>query len=254
MNSISVGYRDTETFLGVDYRFPQAIFTHPSYNNESFDNAFAIVQLVNSSTNEFVKLNTNPHKPGIAAPVTALGAGGGGMSSNVLQQVQLVAMQTSECEATRNRAGFPIVVSNSTLCASGGELDVNGGFCEDDWGGPLILQEGNNNTPSVGEQVQVGVISWTLGCASGAPGVFSRVSDAYDWIRSTLCAHSVAPPAYLACATGLDVNNSQALPIPAHNAPTSPISFQYEIGADGYFYENGRSVNVIGCSSWFRLL
>lgn len=48
--------------------------------------------------------------------------------------------------------------------------------CQGDSGGPLFL--GN---------VQYGVVSWGIGCASGiTPGVYADVSSAYNWIQSIL--------------------------------------------------------------------
>jgi hypothetical protein len=46
--------------------------------------------------------------------------------------------------------------------------------------------------------VQVGVISWGRGCAI-YPGVYSRVSAGYDWIREQVCFQSKNPPLYLQC-------------------------------------------------------
>lgn len=48
--------------------------------------------------------------------------------------------------------------------------------CNGDSGGPLFL--GN---------VQYGIVSWGIGCASGTtPGVYADVSSAYNWIQSIL--------------------------------------------------------------------
>lgn len=46
--------------------------------------------------------------------------------------------------------------------------------------------------------VLVGVVSWGRGCAV-YPGVYSRVSEGYDWIRLEVCSKSVDPPYYLDC-------------------------------------------------------
>ena len=58
-------------------------------------------------------------------------------------------------------------------------------------GGPLIL-------PGINPEgdVQVGVVSWGIGCAF-LPGVFSRVSSSYDWIQEMVCEYSNDPPGSL---------------------------------------------------------
>lgn len=55
-------------------------------------------------------------------------------------------------------------------------------------GGPLIVP---GDAPEA--DVQVGVVSWGIGCAF-LPGVFSRVSSSYDWIKETVCDSSNDPP------------------------------------------------------------
>mmetsp|Transcript_29935 Transcript_29935/g.64122 ORF Transcript_29935/g.64122 Transcript_29935/m.64122 type:complete len:109 (+) Transcript_29935:922-1248(+) len=66
--------------------------------------------------------------------------------------------------------------------------------CYGDSGGPLVIP-GNDAT----EDVQIGVVSWGIGCSGDYPGVFSRVSTAYDWIREQVCKESIDPPASFSC-------------------------------------------------------
>lgn len=46
--------------------------------------------------------------------------------------------------------------------------------------------------------VLVGLVSWGRGCAL-YPGVYSRISSGYGWIRSEVCYRSVNPPSYMGC-------------------------------------------------------
>lgn len=67
--------------------------------------------------------------------------------------------------------------------------------CQRDSGGPELIKGSNAE-----EDVQVGVISWGLGCATNIfPGVSARISTAYDWIRIEVCERSTAPPSDFEC-------------------------------------------------------
>ena len=65
-----------------------------------------------------------------------------------------------------------------------------------DSGGPLVATKN-------GVDVQVGVVSWGIGCGNeDFPGVYSRVSSAYVWIRNEVCDTSKNPPASFNCGGG----------------------------------------------------
>ena len=71
------------------------------------------------------------------------------------------------------------------LCAGNGGTDA----CQGDSGGPLVLRTASG-------PVQVGVVSWGLGCARPEnPGVYMRVSAYADWIGGiTGLSPPAAPP------------------------------------------------------------
>jgi len=86
-------------------------------------------------------------------------------------------------------------LQNAALCSSvlGSDFTGNmlcggvkqGGLdaCQGDSGGPLVTSSGTSNNSA---QVQIGIVSWVLGCAlAGKPGVYTRISRYLDWIRQT---------------------------------------------------------------------
>ena len=90
------------------------------------------------------------------------------------------------------------------LCAAGTTLDgKTTDACYGDSGGPLLTTDDAN-----GETVVVGVTSWGHGCArDNAPGVYARVSTAYDWIQETVCDMSDYAGSLELC-TGVVPNNN----------------------------------------------
>lgn len=54
------------------------------------------------------------------------------------------------------------------------------------------------------------------------PGVYARVSEEYDWIKSNVCNLSVNPPAYFGCGGNGPVDPSPTPPPPTPSPPTPP--------------------------------
>ena len=85
-------------------------------------------------------------------------------------------------------------IGPSMLCAKGRGT----GACDGDSGGPLIIK---GETPS--DDIVVGVVSFGADCANDVfPGVYARVSDQYEWIRTTACKMTDYPTTEL-CPTDI---------------------------------------------------
>lgn len=84
------------------------------------------------------------------------------------------------------------LITKSMICADDFQTLADNPWleCWGDSGGPLILHSGEYRDGPWGNQssdVQVGVISWGLGCARpGYPGVYSNIAHMYDWIVDTV--------------------------------------------------------------------
>lgn len=66
-----------------------------------------------------------------------------------------------------------LISAETHICAGVGDADS----CTGDSGGPLVFR------PEEGPPVQIGIVSWGLGCARrDAPGIYARVAHYKDWI------------------------------------------------------------------------
>ena len=175
---------------------------HPGYDPVLTDNDFMLVFLETpvSGDVDFVKLYSDSTGPEIDAPATVMGWGDIDIAddvstmSNVLLEVEVNVISNEECEASEGIVGgwqesYNGQISDNMLCAR----DSGEDSCQGDSGGPLVLKGSD-------EHVQIGVVSWGVGCAhENFPGVYARVSSAYQWIRETVCRRSSFPPAEFDC-------------------------------------------------------
>lgn len=76
-------------------------------------------------------------------------------------------MNNADCRARHNADNARRVFDN-TICSLAGHGQ---GTCGGDSGGPLV---------SNGQLI--GIVSWRVGCASGAPDVYARISSHRAWI------------------------------------------------------------------------
>ena len=169
------------------------IFIHPLYNEETYDNDIALVELVSSVdlpgiqiaeqavTNQYSMENSEAIVAGWGGRVGyAPGEGPTSDFPDILHKVDLRLTTNAECRAilgdSFNSPADTIDVSDVMICAS--FADGGKGSCQGDSGGPLVINTGT------GVQ-QVGIVSWGYGCAEeGFPGVFTRVSEFKNWITA----------------------------------------------------------------------
>jgi len=153
--------------------------SHPNYNSNNQDHDIAIIQLSQpvqfSDSVAPVCLPPSSSTSYDGATATATGWGtlsSGGSQPSILQEVDLTVLTKAQC--IQPAAVYSSnQISNSMVCASGPGKDS----CQGDSGGPLVSERG-------GSFDLVGVVSWGYGCAqSGAPGVYSRVTDQLDWVN-----------------------------------------------------------------------
>ncbi|XP_034237241.1 serine proteinase stubble-like [Thrips palmi] len=92
----------------------------------------------------------------------------------VLQEVNIPVWTNAECRQKYGNAA-PGGIVDTFLCAGQASRDS----CSGDSGGPLMVNDGR--------WVQVGIVSWGIGCGKGQyPGVYSRVTSFMPWIQKNL--------------------------------------------------------------------
>jgi len=168
---------------------------HQHYNASTIHNDFMVMKLDRAVDLPPVKLNTNANRPADGDFVTVVGLGSTRgrrdtvfstlqeddseieVRNIVLQKVDITIIPQDECNGNTMYNG--LIKEDQMLCAG----DRQGGkdACFGDSGAPLIQLEN-------GEYKQVGVVSFGAGCARpDRPGVYARVSSAYDWIQEQIC-------------------------------------------------------------------
>ena len=116
-------------------------------------------------------------------------------------------------------------VSNDMMCAiSWDGIDA----CQGDSGGGLIRLGSATNGK---DDLMLGITSWGVTCGdSNFPGVYSRVSKHYDWIRDNVCELSDKPPQYMNCPSK---------PYPPGNLYSAPVDITITIKFDEFRGESG---------------
>ncbi len=207
------------------------IVVHPRYDSSSYRYDFMLIQLnapMTADNSPPVRLNSDSSMPSEGTDLLVLGWGTTDNSDpsnlifpSVLQQGSLKYITNDECESTviTNKKLYEGEVYSEMMCARSSQgVDA----CSGDSGGPLII-EGS----AEGDDLLVGLVSWGRGCAI-YPGVYSRISSGYDWIRKQICYMSSNPPEYLACSANernpTYLTPPSASPIRPTAAPASPTN------------------------------
>lgn len=116
-------------------------------------------------------------------------------------------------------------LSEDMMCA----IDWGGqDACQGDSGGGLIRLGSAGNGR---DDVQMGIVSWGVACGdSDFAGVYSRISEHYDWIRDNVCEMSDNPPQYMNCPIK---------PYPPGRIDSPPVEITITIKFDEYRGESG---------------
>lgn len=162
---------------GAESIFIRKQIVHPGYRSDTMDNDIMLLKLDRPSQYTPVQLDYGDENITEGTDVITMGWGTtseGGKSSDILQEVELDIVPNDVCDGQYTNYR----ITDSMLCAARSGKDS----CQGDSGGPLIIA-GSNAT----EDVQIGVVSWGIGCARDSfSGVYARVSQYRDFIDCVL--------------------------------------------------------------------
>jgi len=219
-------YNLTDGELGDVVRIRENVL-HPLYQKETdndFDIALTFLERPTTiETDRLIYLNRNDSYPHDDTIVTYLGWGvvnTRGEASNILREVDVAVMTNEECiqingTTIYNNMHFSMSghITPNMMCTFAKGKDS----CQRDSGGPLIVRGDDANS----SDVQIGVSSWGVNCADRIfPGVASRVSSSWDFIRDNVCSQSSMPPDYFECLADGDPSFQSQSPV----APSSNSS------------------------------
>jgi len=151
------------------------------------------------------QLNDKNSYPSTGLDVVAIGFGttsSGGSQPTFIRDVTVKVDSNSACAAAPSSIYNSQTISKEIICAS-----VNRGgkdACQGDSGGPLVRRATIDGKRT---DFHVGITSWGVGCAEASlPGVYSRTSYSYNFIRNTICSEGNSPSPF--CQTSSLVCNS----------------------------------------------
>ncbi|KAL7056737.1 hypothetical protein AAHC03_020671 [Spirometra sp. Aus1] len=168
------------------------IITYPSNENWDEDEAgirddIALIKLKHPvKLNKYVQPACLPYPDEVFEAGTLCAVAGWGVTeedgeiSPVLRHIKVPLISQDVCNKTFSPLYFlnpSFQILPSVICAgSSSPMDA----CQYDSGGPLMCTSGLD-----GQYIVVGIISFGFKCASGYPGIYSRVSAFLDWIQQT---------------------------------------------------------------------
>lgn len=160
-----------------------SIFMHPDYNSRTLVNDVALVKVSTPITfGPDLQPVCGPEPTDQYEYKKSVCSGWGTLSSGgpccpqTLNYVSLNITTNTFCNDAYPRDQ----ITADMICASDNIGGTERDSCQGDSGGPLAVKGPN------GAFTIVGIVSWGIGCASGFPGVYSRVGHFNDWILATI--------------------------------------------------------------------
>nr|XP_036223016.1 serine protease snake-like isoform X2 [Bactrocera oleae] len=178
---------DLNSTTAIDYDIDQ-IIEHPNYIYPGLYNDIAIVRMEKVFLYTWIVARACVwYKPLAEQEVTAIGYGNtqfAGTSSPLLMKTSLSTISNEECNQHYEQDDEVLSsgVVSTQLCAK--DYEKLRDTCQGDSGGPLIVYEKIDGY--IRMAYIVGITSFGIGCGTGTPGIYTRISEYFDWIEETI--------------------------------------------------------------------
>lgn len=172
--------------LGVR-RHVSRIVSHQAYNDDTHDNDIALLKLTDAAPDQLTPATVATSdlaksRGDVGAKVTVIGWGAtreGGNTTPKLMEVEVTVQKPEVCQTNYKMVLPSSRITENMFCA--GEPAGGKDSCQGDSGGFIGAPLGD------GKFVQLGVVSWGIGCARpDLFGVYTRVSKYEGWIREMM--------------------------------------------------------------------
>ncbi|WP_125560603.1 MULTISPECIES: trypsin-like serine protease [Pseudoalteromonas] len=198
-------------------------YVHPQYNSSTLNHDIALLKLVRTPTQgssvTLAQGNVEQYvRVGDLISVAGLGrlSEGGSRPTN-LYEVDVPLVSDQVC---RQSGGSYQNVGSVAFCA--GYPEGQKDSCSGDSGGPIVANSG-------GQVVQLGIVSWGIGCARPAKyGVYSDVAALRSWIDSVKGGAEPVSVSFKAndTLTGFKVGETKAHTFTITNSGNTSFSFK----------------------------
>ncbi|KAA0194062.1 Transmembrane protease serine 3, partial [Fasciolopsis buskii] len=173
----------------IAYRLFPLIETNTDYNRPGIlRDDIALVKLAKrAQLNRYVQTGCLPHPDELFEEGQLCSVAGWGLTkengniSMVPQHISIPLVSRERCQdlySVWSSKTSGVLIEPSMLCAGGEERKD---ACQFDSGGPLVCRSLEDK-----EWIILGVISYGIRCASGFPGIYTRVASYSDWINHVI--------------------------------------------------------------------
>lgn len=168
------------------------IFSHQKYDPDTSDNDIALLQLTQAVSDTFAPVpvatpDIDHTKGAVGSTVTVIGWGAtaeGADTTPTLRQVDVQVQDAAVCLANYRDVVPSSQITGNMFCA--GRPQGGADSCQGDSGG-FIGAPADGSTTAKPKFVQLGIVSWGIGCARPKLfGVYTRIANYNDWIKEVM--------------------------------------------------------------------